>query len=1093
MDFTARYEKLNVAQKRAVDTIDGSVMVIAGPGTGKTELLSMRTANILKQTDTLPENILCLTFTESGASAMRERLLQIIGPSAYKVAIHTFHSFGTEIMNYHGRFFYHGAHFRAADELSSYELIRGIFDELSYDNPLASKMNGEYTHLQDTLKAISDLKKSGLTSDELVSVLDANDKALNAAEPLLKNIFRARISKTTAMELTKVVDVLQTIDDKPPIATITPFSRVLSESLADAIATSIEIDKTTPVTAWKNEWLKKDEDGEFVLKSRGRAAKLRALSFVYFQYLARMQKAELYDFDDMILRVVHAMEVFPELRYNLQEKYQYIMVDEFQDTNMAQMRILLSLTDLPTGDAPNILVVGDDDQAIYSFQGAEVGNIISFRNLYAKTKLITLTDNYRSAPAILAKARDVITQGTERLENHIKELDKTLTPHNNPASASVRLVEHQSLSDEYAWLVADIQQRIAADTSPADIAVLARRHHEITALLPYFADAGLDVNYERRDNILELDIIRHLELLGNLLVEIFEGHADHADPYVPELLTHPAWGFAPSDIWQLGLSARRQHQTWFETMGTIPAFTPLQDWLIETAQKIEHQPLELMLDTLIGHEANYFLTKQTNAFTSPLYDYYFSAEKLQSQPDAYLTYLEALRTLRAKLSEYQPQETPRLTNFLEFIRLHRALGSTIESTRLHVSHINGAINLMTTHKSKGLEFDHVYIVGAIDSAWGEKVRSRSSMISYPENLQITRSGNTPDERLRLFFVAMTRAKKHLSILYSLADLNGKQTFPAGFLLKEDWQAETPQTNHTIESLTHAAELRWHQPLVTINPGTMQELMAPILTHYRLSATDVCTFLDVMHGGPQHFLLERLLRFPQAASPSAAYGTAIHRTLQRTHTHLAATGSHRAVEDILHDYEQFLSEQFLNPDDFKIYLQKGSDALQAFLTEKYISFTPTQQSELNFASQQPMLGEARLTGSIDLLERTDNTVLVTDYKTGHPARSWKGVTDYEKAKLHRYRQQLMFYKLLVEQSREFSGTVVEQGILQFVEPTNSGDIITLDTNFTTSELDEFKQLIQKVWQHIMALDFPDTSEYPESYAGIVAFEKSLLEQ
>src|SRR6266496_3595942 len=113
MDFSTRYTALNTAQKKAVDTIDGPVMVIAGPGAGKTELLSMRVANILKQTDALPENILCLTFTESGANAMRERLSQIIGKDAFKVAIHTFHSFGAEVINQNGDFFYHGAHFRA--------------------------------------------------------------------------------------------------------------------------------------------------------------------------------------------------------------------------------------------------------------------------------------------------------------------------------------------------------------------------------------------------------------------------------------------------------------------------------------------------------------------------------------------------------------------------------------------------------------------------------------------------------------------------------------------------------------------------------------------------------------------------------------------------------------------------------------------------------------------------------------------------------------------------------------------------------------------------------------------------------------------
>lgn len=182
MDFAKRYKQLNAAQKQAVDLIDGPVMVIAGPGTGKTELLSVRAANILKQTDTLPENILCLTFTESGATAMRERLIGIIGKDAYKVAIHTFHGFGTEIINQNREYFYRGALFQPADDLNRYEILRSIFDELDYKNPLASTMNSEYTHQSDAAKVISELKRSGLTSDELLAVLDASEATIDAAE-----------------------------------------------------------------------------------------------------------------------------------------------------------------------------------------------------------------------------------------------------------------------------------------------------------------------------------------------------------------------------------------------------------------------------------------------------------------------------------------------------------------------------------------------------------------------------------------------------------------------------------------------------------------------------------------------------------------------------------------------------------------------------------------------------------------------------------------------------------------------------------------------------------------------------------------------
>lgn len=1132
MDFEGRYKKLNAAQRLAVDTIDGPVMVVAGPGTGKTELLSMRAANILRTTDTLPENILCLTFTESGAAAMRQRLVQIIGKDAYKVAIHTFHSFGTEIITQNRAYFYRGADFHPADELSSYEIIRGIFDQLEYTNPLASKMNGEYTYLNDTLRAISEIKKSGLTSDELLSVLDQNDNALNTAERLVADIFAPGIKKTTAEQLAPHIDTIRQEDEESKVDGIVPLGRIIADSLQYAVVQATTDNSTKPITAWRNQWMKKDSRGDFVFKSRDRQAKLRAASHVYYQYLSRMEEAALYDFDDMILNVVHTIERVPELRFNLQERHQYVMVDEFQDTNMAQMRILHNLTDNPVNEGmPNILVVGDDDQAIYSFQGADIGNIVGFRDVYPLAKVIPLTDNYRSAEAVLEQAREVIIQGADRLENRIPDLSKQLTPHASSTGSKVELIETESAGDERAWLVKSIADEIKKGTSASNIAVLARRHSEIVSLLPYFADADIQVNYERRDNVLELDPIEHLDLLGHILVALYENRLSDADALLPELLTHRAWGIDPVDIWKLGLSARNSRASWMETLAIMPAFVPLHRWLVSAAAAVPHLPLERMLDLMIGKEHSHIYKRRgeiagpseplqpktdpaqvpgfspdakpfardsdrtdASLFVSPIFRYFFAPEKLEEQPDEYLTYLEALRTIRAKLREYQPDEQPRLQAFLEFIRLHRQLGSTITSLRPAVEQIDNAVNLMTTHKSKGLEFDTVYIVGAIDTTWGERVRSRNSMIGYPENLPLAPSGGSLDERLRLFFVAMTRAKRQLFISYSSCDDNGKDTLPASFLTASSLSPRRETTTHTIDTLVRGAELRWYQPLVDIQTGTMKELLRPMLDQYKLSATHVCAFLDVTHGGPKGFLLEYLLRFPQAKNPQAAYGTAIHATLQRAHAHLSATESHRPPEDILRDYENNLRDQHLPEDEFQLYLQKGSDALQAFLEQKYIDFTIGQKPELDFAGEQSVVEGAHLTGKLDLvdIDREAKTMIVTDYKTGRPVPSWQGKTDYEKIKLHKYRQQLMFYKLLVEHSRNFSSYRVEKGVLQFVEPSQSGDIIGLETTFTAEELDEFSRLLKQIWHSVKTLELPDTSHYSEDYKGILAFEKDLLE-
>lgn len=1132
MDFQTRYKNLNAAQKQAVDTIDGPVMVIAGPGTGKTELLSMRAANILRKTDTLPDNILCLTFTDSGANAMRERLTQIIGADAYKIAIHTFHSFGAEVINQNSKFFYSGAGFRPADELSSYEILRSILDGLDYKNPLSSKMNGEYTHLNDISSTISELKKSGLVSAELLQIIEANDAVIEKAEPLFQDIFSGRISKATVDQLQPVLEQIRAFDGIIPLPTIPSLAQVLADSLEAAISEAASSNSTKPITGWRNKWMKKNDENKFILKSRERDIKLRAVSSIYDQYLNRMQEAELYDFDDMILRVVHGMEVFPELRFNLQEKYQYIMVDEFQDTNLAQMRILLDLTNNEVNaDRPNIMIVGDDDQAIYSFQGADISNITTFRSNFKETELITLVDNYRSTETILSHARGVITMGSDRLENHISELNKTLQAHFSTEHTNVSLVELPQISAERSWVVETIKKQIESGAKPNSIAVLARRHHELVSLLPYFAKADIAVNYERQDDVLQLEIIKLIEHIASIFIALFEQRHQDADSLLPELLSYPAFKFDPLDIWQLSLKASSNRQTWMEIMAVTPKFVTLHTWLIQGSQMVAHTPLEQMIDYILGLNLEQQIastteksketstarvfpdvqsrktrseavsedskeghdTEDEQEFISPIYNYFFSSEKLHKTPDAYLTCLEALRTIRSKLVEFQPNETPKLQTFLEFIRLHRELGSTITSIRPRGMQIDDAICLMTAHKSKGQEFDYVYVIGAVDSSWGERVRSRSRLIGYPENLPLATAGDTFDERLRLFFVAMTRARKNLTITYSTTDDNGKATLPASFLTGETWKATVPVTTKTTADLTHDAELMWYQPLTSPIQPTMRELLRPTLENYKLTITDLNTFLDVSRGGPQTFLLNNLLRFPRAISPSAGYGTAVHATLHNTHTQLSVTGSLQPVEDILHDFEENLRAQRLSDTDFDHYLERGSTALTAFLAQKYDSFSATQKTELDFNYQAVFIGKAHLTGKLDLVDIHEDNIIVTDYKTGKPSRSWTGVADYEKIKLHRFKQQLMFYDLLLSNSRDYSKYQVEKGVLQFVEPNQRGEILSLEASFTTEELHRFTQLIQAVWKHIVSLDLPDISEFDPSYKGMLAFESWLLDE
>ena len=1102
--FKTRYNKLNSAQKKAVDTIDGPLLVVAGPGTGKTELLSMRAANILRATDTLPENILCLTFTDSGANAMRARLASIIGTDAYKVAIQTFHSFGTEIINHHSEYFYRGADFSPADEVATYSILTDIFEELDYNNPLASKMNGDFTHLRDTAQVISELKQAGLSSSELLQIIDNNEKLLDAVEPELAAIFANRISKTTIALLPPIANKIAELPAPQLPPAIAPLADALALSLARAFDEAVASGKTTPITAWRNTWLEKDANGEFVFRDRKRHAKLRAVAPIYERYLAEMRQAELFDYDDMILNVVQAIEQYPDLRFNLQERYQYIMVDEFQDTNLAQLRILFNLTDTPHGDAPNIMAVGDDDQAIYSFQGADVGNIHRFRKRYPDHASVVLTDNYRSSQTILDRAREIITQASGRLETSMY-IDKHLLAHADGTSGQVTLSSLPSRQEELAWIAESIQKNITDGIKLSEIAVIARRHSDLIALLPYLNRANIAVNYERRDNILDDERIQLLELMTRICVDIAAGEHDEANSLLPELVAQPMFGFDSEAIWRLSLQAYRNRTDWLEAMLASPTFQLLAKWLLDRAKASLTEPLETFLDTLIGVPQNYTANDDTdddndaarkptkshrNAFISPFYQYYFNSDILGSSPDTYLTALEALQTLRGKLREGAPDSTLLASDFLTLIDTYRQLNIPVVSIRRASETAQNTINLMSAHKSKGLEFDTVYVINSIDSMWGERVRSRSRLIGYSENLAISPNADSYDERIRLYFVAMTRAKRQLYLSYARSDDTAKDTLKASFLAGTNLQEIDRQPSSTA-ALAEQSEIVWHDRLTAPINRTMKELLAPTLENYKLSVTHLNNFIDVTRGGPQNFLLNNLLRFPQAKSANAIYGTLIHAVLQHAHSHLAASGTRKPIEDITGEFIRLLHQQNLSDADLAFYSKRGIEALEAFLSAKYGTFTPSQKPELSFAGQGVVLGQARLTGSLDLVDIDNQTITVTDYKTGKPSTSWIGKSDYEKIKLHKYRQQLMFYELLCANSRDYAKYDFGGAILQFVEPDSRGDIYQLDDRFSRDELADFQRLIAAVWRCITTLELPDISNYQASYQGMIQFEKDLI--
>ncbi len=1100
------YKGLNNEQKRAVDTIEGPVLVIAGPGSGKTQILSLRVANILLKTDVRPSNILCLTFTDSASLNMRERLSKMIGREAYKVCINTFHSFCTDIIGKFPEYFYDGASFMPADELTQREVIETIFNNLAHDNPLRKTYFDEFTYLEDSLKSISHLKRAGISPDEFEKIIEHNEKVLAWVKECIEGVFEARMSIKNVESFKQVALKIRNFKGpKFPVEHMRPLHEVIGESLFRAITEAESQGSTTPLSEWKRKWIKKTEDESQAFKDALYTDKMKALAVLYRDYRAEMYKRGYFDFDDMILDVIQAVEKYKTLRYELQEQYQYILVDEFQDTNDAQLRLLRLIANAEVNEGkPNIMAVGDDDQGIYKFQGAEVSNMINFQKLFGDSTMIVLKNNYRSTQEILNVARHMIVQGTERLEKILPELTKELIAANPLPNGRIASRGFPSSIHQYAWIAHDIKCKIDAGKKASDIAVISRAHKVLEELVPFLHEARVPVSYERQQNVLEEPHIKQLITLARFVASVARKQEQEADEYLPAILSFPFLNLDRKTIWQISIDADKQHKLWLHVMlnHTDEKIKQLAEFLLELSGKAHHEPLEKMLDYIIGSHVELQAPDEDaepeelptfEGFVSPFKDYYFSKEKFKNNRLEYLTFLSSLRTFVESLREYKKGKPLSLNDLITFVDLHEKHKKLV-TDQSPFANAEDAVQLLSAHKAKGLEFDTVYVASCQEEIWAS--RGKSSNLPFPMNLPIAPAGNTDDDHLRLFYVALTRAKRELIMTSYTTNSNGKESSRFGFLTTPG----KPDIQSFLEPRFEESELpETHQILTTVweafnrPPFVYEEevLLKKLVKDYQMSVTHLNNFLDVTKGGPQVFLEQNLLMFPQTKTPSGAYGTAMHGTIERIYSFIKTEGKQPPKAKVIEWYDENLAQERLSNADFKLYRGRGEAALLLYLAEKKDSFDPKSLIEVNFKNQEVHVGDAHLSGKIDKMSKAhDGTYTVTDFKTGKAFTDWEGGSLNDKVKLYRYRRQLLFYKILVENARYFEGSTVSKGVLEFLEPSHK-KIVDLSLNIEAEEIAKLTKLIEVIYKKICALDFPDTTNYSQDLDGILAFEEDLL--
>jgi DNA helicase II / ATP-dependent DNA helicase PcrA len=792
-----------------------------------------------------------------------------------------------------------------------------------------------------------------------------------------------------------------------------------------------------------------------------------------------------------------------ELRLEIQSKYQYIMVDEFQDTSLLQLNLINSLLNLEvTEGKPNILVVGDDDQSIYKFQGANLENLNTFIKYFPEQpKLIPLEINYRSKKNIVELSQEIISHTSERFVSVYADFIKKIVPFDDK-DGKIEYLSYNTVHDEVADICKKIEKLRKDGVKLSEIALLARNHKQIAPFSKELEKLQIPLKYEKGQDILKSQHIRELVTLAKLILEL----SDHnkTDVLVSSILSSEYWKLDGIDIYRLAIAAKKNKLGWIDAMLKAdelelnPYLTEIAAWLIEVSNLARRYSAERLLDVLIGQHAaigeeqgelelDASLDEETKKWRlqldkitkfSPFGQYYYSYNRLNID---YLATLSALKTLINRVREYKKNNFLKLNDLVEFFDFHEQEKIAIIDNNVFNQDVN-AITLMTGHKAKGLEFDHVFVISSNEDVWYGK--GGRNMLGLPINMPFEAIPDNTDDFIRLFYVAVTRAKTHLYLTrYENSD-NGKTLPPIPALVNKNFKKiEVP-----INDLARIVGDTVFDSSVVVDT-TIAQVLRPLVDEYKMPITHMWNYLDLDNDkGPKYFVENNLLRYPCSKNASSSYGTAVHSAIYQYY--IRRMNGRVKIDDVVEIFVRALGEENLAEKDYKHYEAKGIDTIKYFFEhnkpeDKYAL-------EVDFGLMDVHIGSAWVTGKIDkiVLNEDTKTLDVIDYKTGKGFESFMSSGSKNRES---YRYQLLFYKLLIENSAFMENRYkVEKLALDFVEKGDNFGVKYLDYDSNSEEMIELKKLIDIVYCKVTNLKFIVPKEISTLEKGRnLAFKNWLL--
>ncbi|GAB2838408.1 ATP-dependent helicase [Ferruginibacter profundus] len=1004
--FEQEYQKLNAQQRHAVDTIEGPVMVIAGPGTGKTQILAARIGKILLDTDVLPENILCLTYTDAGTIAMRKRLVQFIGADAYKVNIYTFHAFCNDVIQDNLSLF-EKTSLDAVSELESIQLFKTLIDSFPKNHPLKRYRGDVYYEINNLKSLFSAMKREGWTPafinqkiDEYVAGLPARDEY------------------------------------------------IAKRAVKDFKKGDVRTDK--------------------IAEEKEKTEKLRAAVNEFDSYQNLMRKKNRYDFDDMINWVIKVFEENAAVLSGYQEKFQYVLVDEYQDTSGIQNRLVQLL--ISYWDKPNVFVVGDDDQSIYRFQGANVENMLGFANAYTKELMtVVLTNNYRSTQPILDISKTLINKNEERLVKKIDGLSKELISSNikiKDLTNQPVINEYNSVKEEMAGITNQVFELLQQQVEAGIIAVIYKENKYGEELAKYFRLKGIPVYSKRNTNILENAFVRKLLQLLRYL------NAEHDIPYggdemLFEILHFDFYSIPPIAIAKLTVEVNSKRYggepTSIRKLLFDKANQPAKD-LFDTGINDRLKKISAIIEQLIADVSNVTLQQ---LFANIIQHAGVLPYIMQSKDKI------ALMQLLSALFDFIKEECSRnplldLAGLVSIIELMEK--ENLPLPMVQVAGNDKGVNLLTAHGSKGLEFEYVFFTGVNASSW-EKKRKPGGGYKFPDTMFSSQPVSSDEEELRrLVYVALTRAEKHLYISYAKFKNDGKEMEPSMFIAEILEQHTIP-----IEKISLADETIAEFELLQFNAQAPEiekaeeDFITAILDKFVMNVTALNNYLNC----PLQFYYQNLIRIPSGKNENMEFGSAVHYALEKLFRKMQEGKQNKfpSKDEMMADFNWYMyrHRESFTKEQFDRRMEYGDEVLRNYYDKYITTWNKVVSVELNIRGV--VVNGVPLKGKLDKLEFDGRNVNVVDYKSGDidKALSKLKPPNDKDPDGGGYWRQAVFYKILVDNYPLKDWKVISTEF-DFVEPDKKKEYRKEKIVITPADTETVKQQITETWQKIQDRDF-----------------------